>query len=320
MRSSGRSERDRSGASSLPCASVTLPADYAARLERCVPRVAAALERREGGGRASLSGGGLEIAGQRPYRLGDDPRLLDWNLFARLDQPWVRVLRREARERWLVLVDASASMGVGPPGKLQRAAELAGAIAMLGLRRGGEVALARLGGSADDELVRTRGSAHADGELVLARGGAHALGALTRTLERWTASGAVDGSELARRERSLRRSSRAFLLADPFGIDPAAWARVAPLVRASHVIHLLAPFELDAPDERALEWRDPEPRAGEPERVVVELDAVRRAAYARALDTLLERWSSRIHGARRRHTLASTRDPFEAHLAAVFAP
>lgn len=299
-----RRERDDTTAP-LPAPSVELPADYRARLERCVPHLAASLERREGGGRALLPGGGLEAVGHRPYRVGDDPRAIDWNLCARLEQPWVRILRREARERWLVLVDASASMGVGPPGKLQRAAELAGALVLLGLRRGGEVALARLGA----------------GELVFARRAPQHLARLCDELESWRAQGAAGGRELARHAPSLRHSGRVFFLGDPFGVSIEAWSSAASRVRASHVIHFLAPLELETPDERAIEWRDPEAsapdRPGAPRQLALQLDDARRAAYARSLAALLETWRARARGAARRHTVSSTQPPFEAVLRAA---
>lgn len=302
-----RRERDDTTAP-LPAPTVELPADYRARLERCVPHLSASLERREGGGRALLPGGGLESVGHRPYRVGDDPRAIDWNLYARLEQPWVRILRREARERWLVLVDASASMGVGPPGKLQRAAELAGALVLLGLRRGGEVALARLGAE----------------ELVFARRAPQHLAQLCDELASWRAQGSSSSGgarELARHARAMRNAGRVFFVGDPFGVSSEAWSRAASLVRASHVIHLLAPLELETPDERAIEWLDPEADAadgtGAPRKLSLELDDARRAAYARSLGALLESWRARASGAARRHTVSSTQPPFEAILRAA---
>src|SRR5690349_6164571 len=128
----------------LPCPSVTLDAGLRARAERFAARLAAARGRREGAARAGLAAGGLEFDHYRPYRPGDDLRALDWDVYARSDQAVVRVLRPEAGERWAILLDTSASMGVGPPGKLQRAAECALALAHLGLREEAEIELVDL--------------------------------------------------------------------------------------------------------------------------------------------------------------------------------
>lgn len=285
--------------SALPCPGVSLAPDYRARVERLVTRLAPALARREGGGRSALDGAGTEFVGHRPYRPGDDPRTLDWNLFARLEQPYVRVLRREARERWFVALDTSASMGVGPPGKLQRAAEIAGALAALGLARDCEVVLAPLMG---ETLVLTR-----------LRGGG--LSRLCGWLETLRAEGASTLVELARRRDELARASRVFWIADPFAGEPRELLALAPRARGWHVLHLLAPLELEPPALPAIEWRDPESART----LQAVLDRGVRAAYAADLARVLASWraAARAHGAR--HSVGSTALDFEAVVHAALA-
>src|ERR1700760_2409536 len=62
-------------------------------------------------------GTGTALAGLREYAEGDDARHIDWNVTARLNEPQLRVFT-EDREltAWLVL-DCSASMTVGAPGR-----------------------------------------------------------------------------------------------------------------------------------------------------------------------------------------------------------
>src|SRR5688572_11355682 len=71
----------------------------------------------QGGYRTPRRGTGLDFAGLRPYVEGDDARHIDWNVTARLDEPQVREFN-EDREltTWLVL-DRSASMVIGGPGR-----------------------------------------------------------------------------------------------------------------------------------------------------------------------------------------------------------
>jgi uncharacterized protein (DUF58 family) len=71
----------------------------------------------QGGYRTPRRGTGFDFAGLRPYVEGDDARHIDWNVTARLDEPQVREFN-EDREltTWLVL-DRSASMVVGGPGR-----------------------------------------------------------------------------------------------------------------------------------------------------------------------------------------------------------
>src|ERR1700749_2633491 len=67
--------------------------------------------------RTAQRGTGTDLAGLRDYTEGDDARHIDWNVTARLTEPQLRVFT-EDRELtvWLVL-DRSAYMTVGPPGR-----------------------------------------------------------------------------------------------------------------------------------------------------------------------------------------------------------
>jgi len=70
-----------------------------------------------GGYRTAHRGTGTDLVGLREYTEGDDARHIDWNVTARLNEPQLRVFT-EDRELtvWLVL-DRSASMAVGAPGR-----------------------------------------------------------------------------------------------------------------------------------------------------------------------------------------------------------
>src|ERR1700722_1640918 len=70
-----------------------------------------------GGYRTAHRGTGTDLVGLREYTESDDARHIDWNVTARLNEPQVRLFT-EDRELtvWLVL-DRSASMTVGPPGR-----------------------------------------------------------------------------------------------------------------------------------------------------------------------------------------------------------
>lgn len=85
--------------------------------------------------RARTRGAGLEFHEFRHYQPGDDPRLIDWTVEARLDQLVVRVARAEGDLRLHVLIDTSASMGIGDPQKLACAAKLAAALCYVAVER-----------------------------------------------------------------------------------------------------------------------------------------------------------------------------------------
>jgi len=91
------------------------------------------------GERRSLKRGqSVEFADYRQYSRGDDFRLIDWNVFARLETLFLKLFVEEEDLTIHLLVDTSRSMDWGEPNKLKVARQLAGAmgyIALSGLDR-----------------------------------------------------------------------------------------------------------------------------------------------------------------------------------------
>lgn len=266
----------------LPCPDVRFDSDFARRIELFTLRLSAASERREGAGRASLAGGGEEFVAYRPYRPGEDLRALDWNLLARLDRPYVRVTRREASERWWVYLDTSASMGVGPPGKLQRAAEIVCAYACVGARMG----------------ARVRIIAASSGAGITVRGRPD-LASLRSFLQKQRAAGDVGLARALRSYPPPLEAGRVFVVGDLLDVEPADLLHLARRGRELLALQLLAPIEMtpglhaSGSDDvaragsRAVEWVDPESGA----RLNMLLDAACLARYERALEKRLSAWS-----------------------------
>ena len=194
----------------LPSPEVELPGTYLSRIGAFATQLAAAREREEVGRRRTLQGDGQEFVGHRPYRPGEDLRRFDWDLLARLDRPYVRVHRSEAREDWWIAVDASASMGVGRPGKLQSAAEAAGASIAVGLRLGARITLVSSGGEGPSrpvQLTRTAELGH----------GLAALGSMSAG-----GRGGLEDLVASRGHRAgARGCGRLLLFGDFIDVDPA---------------------------------------------------------------------------------------------------
>ena len=130
---SRRSSRSRTPAAGLPAGQVTFDGNFLRRLEQ-LARVARRTGRGARGEHQSRHrGSGLELADHRPYAAGDDPRRMDWNAFARLERPLVRLYHAEQNLRTYLLVDVSASMQIGAPSKLDQAVRVAAALAYLGV-------------------------------------------------------------------------------------------------------------------------------------------------------------------------------------------
>ena len=83
---------------------------------------------------SSKAGVSIEFADYRDYTPGDDFRYVDWNIVGRLDRVLVKTFVREVELPIAILLDVSASMGLGDPPKIRYASRLAAALTYLGLR------------------------------------------------------------------------------------------------------------------------------------------------------------------------------------------
>jgi uncharacterized protein (DUF58 family) len=276
----------------LPSPGIRFRPDFRARLGRLLAHLASARERREGAGRAQLFGVGSEFVGYRPYKSGEDLRALDWNLLARLGRPYVRVAAREASEDWAIVLDTSASMGVGSPGKLQLGAELATALCALALARGATVELV-LSGRPRALVARRRA----------------AIEGWMRALEDVRAEG--DEGALARARRGVPQAGRLFLIGDFLGGtaegDPGALHVLARSARELFLARILAREELLPRARGSVRWVDAESGA-ERELLVDESTALR---YESRLGAELELWGRAARAVRAVHGCWTSDTPFE---------
>ena len=83
---------------------------------------------------ARLPVGGTELSGYRDYSPGDDQRHVDWNVCARHDELRVRLFGGRPDCHVRILLDCSASMGLGSPvPRLDAARRIAAAIGYLAI-------------------------------------------------------------------------------------------------------------------------------------------------------------------------------------------
>jgi uncharacterized protein (DUF58 family) len=81
---------------------------------------------------ARKGGSSVEFHDYRDYAAGDDVRFVDWNIFSRLNRPYLKLFREEEEMHVVILVDGSSSMQF--EGKHERAKQLAAAFGVMGLR------------------------------------------------------------------------------------------------------------------------------------------------------------------------------------------
>ena len=63
--------------------------------------------------RSPFFGFSQEFAEYRAYSEGDDPRFVDWNVYARTERTYIKRFLGETNTHLVILFDASASMGYG---------------------------------------------------------------------------------------------------------------------------------------------------------------------------------------------------------------
>jgi len=88
-----------------------------------------------------------EFSDFRPYVHGDDFRQVDWRAYARLERLVLRLYVAEEEACLNLLLDTSASMGLGQPPKWGAARRLVAALAFLGLAAMDRVQVGTLGGA-----------------------------------------------------------------------------------------------------------------------------------------------------------------------------
>jgi len=196
--------------------------------------------RMQGAYRTVWHGAGIDFTDLRVYLPEDDVRHIDWNVTARVDEPYVR-LYTEDRELtcWLV-IDRSASMRFGAHGKESVAADLAIALGRL-VSQGGN----RVGAILFDNDAQ---------QVIPPRTGRDQILRITRELTRPFPAAKGTTTDLSRMLRlaastTIRRRSLVFVMSDFIG-DPG-WER--DLARLTHrhevvVIRVVDPAELDLPD------------------------------------------------------------------------
>ncbi|HEX7973804.1 MAG TPA: DUF58 domain-containing protein [Anaerolineales bacterium] len=189
--------------------------------------------------RSTKRGSSLEFADYRSYSPGDDLRRIDWNAYARLDRPFLKLFEEEEDLAVHVLVDTSRSMDWGPDehNKFQYALKLAAALGAIALSSG-------------DRL--TASGLHAGGigpQFGPARGQLSTL-SLLRFLESQHPGGETDlYKSLREYALAARRPGLVFLISDLFSQSDALAGLALLQSRGYEValLHLLAPDEIDPP-------------------------------------------------------------------------
>jgi uncharacterized protein (DUF58 family) len=189
--------------------------------------------------RSSRRGSSVEFADYRNYTAGDDLRRLDWNIYARLEKPFIKLLEEEEDLAVYVLIDGSRSMdwGEGEEHKFNYALKLVAGIGAIALSSGDLLSVGFLqGGHVTSEFGPSRG------QYVLPR--------LFRFLESLKADQQTDlNASLRNYSIAPRRAGLVILISDLFAADGYE-SGLRQLLSRGHeaaLIHILSPDEVDPP-------------------------------------------------------------------------
>lgn len=224
----------------------------------------------------------VEFADYRDYTRGDDLRRVDWNIYARLERPFVKLFEEQEDLAVHVLLDGSGSMEWGGEIGEQRsegeeenkwlyARRLAAALGYIALASGDRLTVALIPNPQSPTLTRF-------GPI---RGRGHTW-RLFDWLEGLKAQGITDlNASLRACALSGGRAGLAVLISDLF--SPTGYLEgLTALAARGHeiaVIHVLSPDEVDPPLRGDLRLLDVE--TGEPQEVTI--DATMCARYRHRL-------------------------------------
>lgn len=110
-----------------------------------------------------FKGQGIEFDDFREYQAGDDVRFLDWNVTARMNEPFVRKYIEERELTVMIVVDVSGSGDYGSQedSKRERAAEVAAVFAFSAVQNQDKVGLILVSDRVEHYLPARKGSSHA---------------------------------------------------------------------------------------------------------------------------------------------------------------
>lgn len=110
--------------------------------------------------RSKKRGESVEFADHRPYAVGDDTRHIDWNIFARLDNLFMKLFLEEEDLSLSLVIDTSASADCGEPSKflfMQKAVMALGYVGLINLNRVTATAMGDAPGSLTSSVRDLRG-------------------------------------------------------------------------------------------------------------------------------------------------------------------
>lgn len=224
-----------------------------------------------------FKGRGMDFSEVREYQPGDDVRVVDWNVSARMDSLYVKQFVEERELTVILLVDASGSQlfGTQKKSKLQTAAELAALLAFSAIKNNDRVGL--LAYTSDVETF-----------IPPQKGRKHVLRVITEILSTTPQGrGTNTRAALEYLSKVIRKRAVVFMISD--FLDDGFERTLNITNRRHEIIPLVVqdPMEQNLPDLGLVPFEDPE--TGEIILVDTSSERVREAFDRRTGDVRRER-------------------------------
>ncbi len=205
----------------------------------------------QGDYRTLFQGQGLDLLDIREYQPGDDVRYIDWNVTARMDQPYVRQYLEEREINAWFLLDLSPSVDFGTADALKRdqLVGFVGVLARLLTRHGNRVGAMLYGARVETPIPPAGGRIH-----VL-----RLLNDLGKRPRLESAPFTALGELLTAAGTAMKRRSLVFVVSD--FISTPGWERALGVLARRHevlAVRLLDPREVELPDIGAVFMTDAE--------------------------------------------------------------
>ncbi len=197
---------------------------------------------------SAFRGRGMEFEEVCPYQVGDDVRLIDWNVSARYGEPFIKKFREERELTVMLVVDASRSglFGSDRQFKLDVAAELCAVLAFSAIRSNDKVGLILFTSEIEKYVPAKKGTQHV-------------LRIIRELLYHTPVHRGTDiAAALNFLNRVTRRKSVCFLVSDFIASDYETSLRVARRRHDLIPITISDPREWELPNVGFVELEDPE--------------------------------------------------------------
>lgn len=240
-----------------------------------------------------FKGRGMEFSEVREYQYGDDMRMIDWNVTARFNHPFIKIFEEERELTVMLVVDMSGSQFFGSQSALKRdiALELSAILAFSAMKNNDKVGLILFTDRIEKFVPPRKGRGHA---LRIVR----ELLSFEPTRPATSIRTALEYLNHVQKKRGI-----IFVISDFMDSDYEAALRIAGKRHDLIGIVLQDPRESELPDVGLMHLRDAESGTS---RIIDTTDARVRSIY--------QHLNQKIHEARQSLFIKSRLDDIEVRL------